>query len=190
MNKIRIMKKMKRIFICIGVCLVTITNAQKIQKEHFTTIDKLFYVELGMSASEVQYTLGVEPFDFYQNLAEGEMIIEYRYLHKKLEIKSKDNNYVKSKGVDYFTEASSIYCTFNKDKKLLAFYTDAGNENSESAYIWENTILQVNTNLDCSNTCVIVDEQGVVTSEDEVESTELSKKEEKTTKKRSIFSRK
>jgi len=182
MNKIRIMKKMKRIFICIGVCLVTITNAQKIQKEHFTTIDKLFYVELGMSASEVQYTLGVEPFDFYQNLAEGEMIIEYRYLHKKLEIKSKDNNYVKSKGIDYFTEASSIYCTFDRNKKLLAFYTDAGNENSESAYIWENTILQVNTNLDCSNTCV------VVTLEDEVESTELS--EEKTTKKKNIFSRK
>ena len=82
------MKNLTRIFIFLGVCLVTLTNAQKIQKEHFTTIDKLFYVELGMTSNEVQTTLGVEPFDFYQNLAEGEMIIEYRYLHKKLEIRS------------------------------------------------------------------------------------------------------
>ena len=51
-----------------------------------------------------QSTLGVEPFDFYQNLSEGEMIVEYRYLHKKLQIKSKDNNYVKSKGEDYYTD--------------------------------------------------------------------------------------
>ena len=179
------MKNLTRIFILLGVCLVTLTNAQKIQKEHFTTIDKLFYVELGMTSNEVQTTLGVEPFDFYQNLAEGEMIIEYRYLHKKLEIRSKDNNYVKSKGADYFTEASSIYCTFDKDKKLIAFYTDAGNENSEDAYLWENTIKQYNTNPDCSNTCVIVIENNDKVSQEIIDETE-----KKDTKKKSRFSRK
>ena len=179
------MKNLTRIFIFLGVCLVTLTNAQKIQKEHFTTIDKLFYVELGMTSNEVQTTLGVEPFDFYQNLAEGEMIIEYRYLHKKLEIRSKDNNYVKSKGADYFTEASSIYCTFDKDKKLIAFYTDAGNENSEDAYLWENTIKQYNTNPDCSNTCVIVIEKNDKVSQEIIDETE-----KKDTKKKSRFSRK
>jgi hypothetical protein len=153
------MNKIKNILILLAVCLTTLANAQKIQKEYFTTIDKLFYVEIGMTSNEVQSTLGVDPFDFYQNLAEGEMIVEYRYLHKKLQIKSKDNNYVKSKGEDYFTDASSIYCTFDTDKKLLAFYTDSGSENSEEAYIWENTIKQVNTNPDCSNTCVIVTEK-------------------------------
>jgi hypothetical protein len=77
------MNKIKNILILLAVCLTTLANAQKIQKEHFTTIDKLFYVEIGMTSTEVQSTLGVDPFDFYQNLAEGEMIVEYRYLHKK-----------------------------------------------------------------------------------------------------------
>jgi len=177
------MNKIKNILIFLGVCLYTLANAQKIQKEHFTTIDKLFYVEIGMTSNEVQSTLGVDPFDFYQNLAEGEMIVEYRYLHKKLQIKSKDNNYVKSNGEDYFTDASSIYCTFDMDKKLIAFYTDSGNENSEEAYIWENTIKQVSANPDCSNTCVIVIE------EKDAESKELIEKTEKTEskKKKKLF---
>ena len=86
-----------------------------------------------MTSNEVQSTLGVEPFDFYQNLSEGEMIVEYRYLHKKLEIKSKDNNYVKSTG-RIITEPSSIYCTYDKEGKLIAYYTDAGKNNSMGEY--------------------------------------------------------
>jgi len=179
------MNKIKNILIFLGVCLTTLANAQKIQKEHFTTIDKLFYVEIGMTSNEVQSTLGVDPFDFYQNLAEGEMIVEYRYLHKKLQIKSKDNNYVKSNGEDYFTDASSIYCTFDMDKKLIAFYTDSGNENSEEAYIWENTIKQVSANPDCSKTCVIVIEKN-----DKVSNEIIDETEKKDTKKKSRFSRK
>ena len=149
------MKRIKNTLLILGVFVISSASAQKIQKEHFTTIDKLFYVELGMTTDEVQSTLGVEPFDFYQNLSEGEMIVEYRYLHKKLEIKSKDNNYVKSKGEDYFTDPSSIFCTYDKEGKLIAYYTDAGKNNSEDAYIWENTVIEYNTNPDCSNTCVI-----------------------------------
>ena len=158
------MKKIKNILLLLGVFVVSITSAQKIQKEHFTTIDKLFYVELGMTSNEVQSTLGVDPFDFYQNLSEGEMIVEYRYLHKKLEIKSKDNNYVKSKGEDYYTEPSSIYCTYDKEGKLIAYYTDAGKNNSEDAYIWENTIIKYNSNPDCSSTCIVLKED--VTSQE------------------------
>lgn len=182
------MNKIKNILILLAVCLTTLANAQKIQKEHFTTIDKLFYVEIGMTSTEVQSTLGVDPFDFYQNLAEGEMIVEYRYLHKKLQIKSKDNNYVKSQGEDYFTDASSIYCTFDMDKKLIAFYTDSGNANSEDAYIWENTIKQVSANPDCSNTCVIVIEEKDADSKELIEKTEKTEKTE-STKKKKLFGR-
>lgn len=159
------MKKIKNILLLTGVFVVSISSAQKIQKEHFTTIDKLFYVELGMTSNEVQSTLGVEPFDFYQNLSDGEMIVEYRYLHKKLEIKSKDNNYVKSKGEDYYTDPSSIYCTYDKEGKLIAYYTDAGKNNSEDAYIWENTVIQYNTNPDCSSTCVVLNKNEEVSEE-------------------------
>jgi hypothetical protein len=179
------MKKLRNILILISVCLVTSSNAQKIQKEHFTTIDKLFYVELGMTSVEVQTTLGVDPFDFYQNLSESEMIVEYRYLHKKLEVRANDNNYVKTKGEDYYTDASSIYCTYDKEGKLVAYYTDSGNANSEDAYIWENTIKQYNTNPDCSNTCVIVIEKN-----DKVSNEIIDETEKKDTKKKSRFSRK
>ena len=64
------MKKIKNILLVLGVFIISVSSAQKIQKEHFTTIDKLFYVEIGMTTNEVQTTLGVEPFDFYQNLSE------------------------------------------------------------------------------------------------------------------------
>ncbi len=172
------MKKIKNTLLLLGVLIVSSLNAQKIQKEHFTTIDKLFYVELGMTSNEVQSTLGVEPFDFYQNLSEGEMIVEYRYLHKKLEIKSKDNNYVKSTGEDYYTEPSSIYCTYDKEGKLIAYYTDAGKNNSEAAYIWENTIIEYNTNPDCAKTCIIVaeDEKESSTEGESVETKKNNKK--------------
>ena len=181
------MKKLRNILILISVCLVTSSNAQKIQKEHFTTIDKLFYVELGMSSVEVQITLGVDPFDFYQNLSESEMIVEYRYLHKKLEVRAKDNNYLKTKGEDYYTDASSIYCTYDKEGKLVAYYTDSGNANSEEAYIWENTLIEYNTNPDCSNTCIIIDEESV----DEIPDSDGDEKNEKSVeKKKSRFSRK
>ena len=181
------MKKLRNILILISVCLVTSSNAQKIQKEHFTTIDKLFYVELGMTSVEVQTTLGVDPFDFYQNLSESEMIVEYRYLHKKLEVRANDNNYVKTKGEDYYTDASSIYCTYDKEGKLVAYYTDSGNANSEEAYIWENTLIEYNTNPDCSNTCIIIDEESV----DEIPDSDGDEKNEKSVeKKKSMFSRK
>ena len=170
------MKKIKNTLLLLGVFVVSIASAQKIQKEHFTTIDKLFYVELGMTSDEVQSTLGVEPFDFYQNLSEGEMIVEYRYLHKKLQIKSKDNNYVKSKGEDYYTDPSSIYCTYDKEGKLIAYYTDAGRDNSEDAYIWENTVIEYNTNPDCSNTCVIISNEDETTKEVSDENKDNKKK--------------
>ena len=158
------MKKIKNILLLLGVFVVSITSAQKIQKEHFTTIDKLFYVELGMTSDEVQSTLGVEPFDFYQNLSE-EMIVEYRYLHKKLEIKSKDNNYVKSKGEDYYAEPSSIYCTYDKEGKLISFIILMQEEIIVRIYIWENTVIEYNTNPDCSNTCVIISNEDETTKE-------------------------
>ena len=183
MNKNKTMKKIKNILLVLGVFVISVCSAQKIQKEHFTTIDKLFYVEIGMTTNQVQTTLGVEPFDFYQNLSEGEMIIEYRYLHKKLEIKSKDNNYVKSKGEDYYTDAASIYCTYDKEGKLIAFYTDAGKNNSEDAYIWENTVIQYNTNPDCNKTCIIVDEDKQKSSKEE-----NPVKTNKNSKKKNLFS--
>ena len=84
-NKNKTMKKIKNILLLLGVILKLslivssfddLSNYQiKIQRIRtflfFTdTIDKLFYVmKLGMTSNEVgQSTLGVEPFDFYQNL--------------------------------------------------------------------------------------------------------------------------
>ena len=150
------MKKIKNTLILLTVCLVTFTNAQKIQKEQFTTIDDLFYIELGMTTSEVQTTLGVKPYDFYQNLAAGEMVVEYRYLHKRILIKSKDNNYLQSEGEDYYDIPSSIFMTFNKNSVLTSFFTNAGYMNSKDSYIWENTIKEYNLNPNCSKTCIII----------------------------------
>jgi 2-C-methyl-D-erythritol 4-phosphate cytidylyltransferase len=69
------------------------------------------------------------------------------------------------------------------DKKLIAFYTDSGNANSEEAYIWESTIKQFNTNPDCSSTCVIVSEKNDEESKELIDKTE--KPESK--KKKNIF---
>jgi 2-C-methyl-D-erythritol 4-phosphate cytidylyltransferase len=74
------------------------------------------------------------------------------------------------------------------DKKLIAFYTDSGNANSEEAYIWENTIKQVSANPDCSNTCVIVTEEKDADSKELIEKTEKTEKTE-STKKKKLFGR-
>ena len=94
---------------------------------------------------------------------------------------------MKTKGEDYYTDASSIYCTYDKEGKLVAYYTDSGNANSEEAYIWENTLIEYNTNPDCSNTCIIIDEESV----DEIPDSDGDEKNEKSVeKKKSRFSRK
>ena len=51
MNKNKTMKKIKNILLGLGVFVISVSSAQKIQKEHFTTIDKLFYVEIGMTTN-------------------------------------------------------------------------------------------------------------------------------------------
>ena len=60
---------------------------------------------------------------------------------------------------------SSIYCTYDKEGKLIGYYTDQVRDNSEDGYIWENTVIEYNTNPDCSNTCVIISNEDETTKE-------------------------
>ena len=60
------MKKNKYLIIAVLLIFSLDVIAQKLTKEYFTTIDKLFEINLGMSPEEVSEKLGIEPFDFYQ----------------------------------------------------------------------------------------------------------------------------
>ena len=125
--------------------------SQKLTKEYFTTIDKLFEIELGMSPEGVSEKLGIEPFDFHQNLDMGELILEYRYQHKFIKEKSSKILYATNmnQGEIYYDKPASIFMIFDKSRKLTSYYTDAGENNIGSAYKWEKTLLLYNKNVDC-----------------------------------------
>ena len=58
------MKTNKYLIIAVLLIFSLDVIAQKLTKEYFTTIDKLFEINLGMSPEGVSEKLGVEPFDF------------------------------------------------------------------------------------------------------------------------------
>ena len=93
--------------------------AQKLTREYFTTVDKLFEVELGMNPEDVSVKLGIEPFDFYQNLDMGDLILEYRYQHKFIKEKSGEILYASNmnKGEAYYDKPASIFMIFDKSRK-------------------------------------------------------------------------
>jgi len=132
--------------------------AQKLTREYFTTVDKLFEIDLGMSPEGVSEKLGIEPFDFYQNLDMGELILEYRYQHKFIKEKSSKILYASNmnQGEVYYDKPSSIFMIFDKSRKLTSYYTDAGESNTASAYKWERTLLLYNKNVDCDGCRILI----------------------------------
>ena len=153
------MKKNKN-FIITGILLLSMSlSAQdKISIEYFTTIEKIYNIELGMTPAQVNSELGIEPFDIYQNLENGELILEYRYKHKYIRNNVAQIYYQSNmnQGEVYYDKPSSLFMIFDSNRTLTSYYTESGKQSAKEAYKWENTMLMHNKNIDCKDCRVLI----------------------------------
>jgi len=142
----------------IVVLLVTcsfnnVFGQNKVTKNIYTTIDKIFNINLGMSPEEVNSTLEIQPYDIHQNLALNQLIVEYKYVHKFLKDNA-DEVYLESSRNDgelYFQDETSIYMVFDNNRFLISYFTKEGMTKAQDAYVWENTLMLLNSKVDCGS---------------------------------------
>jgi len=106
-----------------------------------------------MSPEEVNSTLEIQPYDIHQNLALNQLIVEYKYVHKFLKDNA-DKVYLESSRNDgelYFQDETSIYMVFDNNRFLISYFTKEGMTKAQDAYVWENTLMLLNSKVDCGS---------------------------------------
>jgi hypothetical protein len=143
----------KLIVVLLVTCSFNVFGQSKVTKNIYTTIDKIFNINLGMSPEEVNSTLAIQPYDIHQNLALSQLIVEYKYVHKFIKdnadlvyLESSRNN-----GELYFQDETSIYMVFDSDRFLISYFTKEGMAKAQDAYVWENTLMLLNSKVDCGS---------------------------------------
>jgi hypothetical protein len=143
----------KLIVVLLVTCSFNVFGQSKVTKNIYTTIDKIFNINLGMSPEEVNSTLAIQPYDIHQNLALSQLIVEYKYVHKFIKdnadlvyLESSRNN-----GELYFQDETSIYMVFDSNRFLISYFTKEGMAKAQDAYVWENTLMLLNSKVDCGS---------------------------------------
>ena len=143
----------KLIVVLLVTCSFNVFGQSKVTKNIYTTIDKIFNINLGMSPEEVNSTLEIQPYDIHQNLALNQLIVEYKYVHKFLKDNA-DEVYLESSRNDgelYFQDETSIYMVFDNNRFLISYFTKEGMTKAQDAYVWENTLMLLNSKVDCGS---------------------------------------
>ena len=143
----------KLIVVLLVTCSFNVFGQNKVTKNIYTTIDKIFNVNLGMNPEEVSSTLAIQPYDIHQNLALNQLIVEYKYVHKFIKDNA-DEVYLESSrnnGELYFQDETSIYMVFDNNRFLISYFTKEGMNKAQDAYVWENTLMLLNSKVDCGS---------------------------------------
>ena len=141
----------KLVVVLLVTCSFNVFAQNKVTKNIYTTIDKIFNINLGMSPEEVSSTLEILPYDIHQNLALNQLIVEYKYVHKFIKDNA-DEVYLESSrnnGELYFQDETSIYMVFDNNRFLISYFTKEGMTKAQDAYVWENTLMLLNSKVDC-----------------------------------------
>ena len=93
--------------------------------DYYTTVEKLFFLEIGMSLTDVNAVLKSEPYDILQHTINGYLILEYKYIKKYRHIlkSNVDDDMNRLLGSNYYQEPSSVYLMFGNDQKLVNYVT-------------------------------------------------------------------
>ena len=143
----------KLIVVLLVTCSFNVSGQNKVTKNIYTTIDKIFNINLGMSPEEVSSTLAIQPYDIHQNLALNQLIVEYKYVHKFIKDKA-DEVYLetsRNNGELHFQDETSIYMVFDYNRFLISYFTKEGMTRAQDAYVWENTLMLLNSKVDCGS---------------------------------------
>ncbi len=119
----------------------------------YTDVDKILNVRPGMTISEVNLTLGIDPYDIYYIYADGSFILVYNYRLKDrmMDESTIDNVAITSElaqtvGEPIYRDYSSrLYVKF-KESIVQSLITDAGKENAEYILLVENNVQLLTAN--------------------------------------------
>ena len=173
----------KLIVVLLVTCSFNVFGQNKVTKNIYTTIDKIFNINLGMTPEVVSSTLGIQPFDIHQNLALNQLIVEYKYVHKFIKDNA-DEVYLESSrnnGELYYQDETSIYMVFDNSRFLISYFTKEGMTKAQDAYVWENTLMLLNSKVDCAS-CIQLEKANKKSTTNVESKTIKSKKSNKNSK--------
>ena len=162
LKKIKTMNNLLKIKICALASIFFINinlYAQNTEtKPHYTTVNNIFSLEIGMTYSEAVATLNSKPINVLNNTKTNGMILEFKYLikSKKLKHGTEAYNYKSyTSSNDHYHDEKSLYLFFDNKKVLKSYHTDTGKKLSNDVLSWESTFDIINDKKDNCETCVI-----------------------------------
>lgn len=116
-------------------------SAQKMNLDLFTTVDRLFDLEKGMTMELVVSTLQCEPHAVIQHTEGGYLMLEWRYLHKDrwISAEQSEQDAFRTEGDDFWVDPSSVYLMFNNAHEFVNYVTEEGLAKIRDAYAWQAT---------------------------------------------------
>ncbi len=119
----------------------------------YTSVEKILNVRPGMTLSDVNMTLGIDPFDVYYIYSDGSFILVYNY---RLKYRMMDESIINKEPITseraqtvgepiYPDYSSRLYVIF-KDNIVQSLITDAGKENAEYILLVENNVQLLTAN--------------------------------------------
>ncbi|SFT87896.1 hypothetical protein SAMN05216474_2862 [Lishizhenia tianjinensis] len=140
---------MKRLTLLLGLIAVLASCASVSYKTskvlpYYTEPAKIVKLQNGMTLTQINSVLGIEPYDVYHMQDDGSTVLVYKYRLKerKIEVTTSDdltNQASQTSGTVYFTEEYKVYILL-QDGKLQSLITDAGRKDSKYILITNNTI--------------------------------------------------
>jgi hypothetical protein len=113
----------------------------------YTNVERILNVQPGMTISDVNLTLGIDPYDVYYIYSDGSFILVYNYRlkYRMMDESTIDKETIRNErsqtvGEPIYRDYSSrLYVKF-KDNIVQSLITDAGKENAEYILLVENNI--------------------------------------------------
>ncbi len=159
MNSIKHTARIAIISFSFLLIVASSVNAQSTTVEdYYTTVDRLFLLNEGMTLGEVNSTLASEPYEVVQNTLGGYLILEYKYVKKYrlIRIEHVDDESNRTAGKAIYEDASSAYLLFDNDLKLHSYVTQDALGAVRDAYKLEMTVRNLGSlEAPCANNCRI-----------------------------------
>jgi len=119
----------------------------------YTSVEKILNVRPGMTLSDVNMTLGIDPFDVYYIYSDGSFILVYNYRLKyrmmdesMIDIETIRSERAQTAGEPVYRDYSSrLYVKF-KNSIVQSLITEVGKENAEYILLVENNVQLLTAN--------------------------------------------
>lgn len=108
---------------------------------YYTTVEKMYNLEPGMTVTDINKALGVNPYEIYMDVNNGNRVLVYKYKkrHQKIPVNKQNKEEFLATSSERYLEEGSIYMIFSpKDNKLISYYTTSGRNRGLDELIWED----------------------------------------------------